>query len=219
MRADLHIHTHYSADSVASPEKIILRARQLGLDAIAVTDHSSGRAWPHMMKFSKKHDFPIICGEEVKIIEGGAIAGEITGLFLTEEIQPAPPMDVIDRIKKQGGLVVIPHPFDFTRHALPDPEKYVKHIHAVEVLNARTSEKNNQKALEFAERFKLAKTGGSDAHSVGEVGKAWTEAKAGDLEDFRKAIQKKKTQAQGGVSSPTVHLISTVAKTKVVGRP
>jgi predicted metal-dependent phosphoesterase TrpH len=37
--ADLHIHSIYSYDGTASVHAILRRARQIGLDVIAITDH------------------------------------------------------------------------------------------------------------------------------------------------------------------------------------
>ena len=37
--ADLHIHTIYSYDGTASVPAVLTRARQMGLDVIAITDH------------------------------------------------------------------------------------------------------------------------------------------------------------------------------------
>ena len=37
--ADLHMHTIYSYDGTASVPRVLARARQIGLDVIAITDH------------------------------------------------------------------------------------------------------------------------------------------------------------------------------------
>lgn len=39
MKADYHMHTHFSPDSVAKPEAMIERAIQLGMKTICITDH------------------------------------------------------------------------------------------------------------------------------------------------------------------------------------
>ncbi|MFH1294341.1 MAG: PHP domain-containing protein [Candidatus Aenigmatarchaeota archaeon] len=218
MKADLHIHTRYSFDSIVRPENAILRARKIGMDAIAVTEHNNIDSWKTMQELSKKYDFPVILGEEIKTFIDGQRTGEVTGLFLNAKIKSSDPMDVIDEIRSQGGLVVIPHPFDHARQALQSPEKYVKKIHGIEVLNSRTKKENNEKALAFAEKYGLARIGGSDSHSTREIGRAWTEATATTLEEFRKVIEKGKTKAFGRTSGMWVKTISTVAKTGLIGR-
>lgn len=219
MKVDLHVHTNYSFDSIIDPENAIKRAQEVGLDAIAITEHDTNASWPVLKKLSKKHDFPVILGEEIKTRKSGNSTGEIIGLFLEKRINATDPMEVIDEIKSQGGIVLIPHPFDYRRQALVQPENYAEKTHAAEVINSRTNAASNERAAEFAKRFGLAPTGGSDAHSVGEIGRAYTEAKAGNLEAFRKALEKRRTQAVGGTSSPLVRVYSTVAKTGLVGRP
>src|SRR5207237_10559393 len=41
MRLDLHNHTQHSPDSRVSPADLVARARQVGLDGTAITDHNS----------------------------------------------------------------------------------------------------------------------------------------------------------------------------------
>ena len=45
MRADLHLHSHYS-DGSESPATVVERAHAGGLDLIALTDHDSMGGWP-----------------------------------------------------------------------------------------------------------------------------------------------------------------------------
>jgi len=209
-RADLHLHTHYSYDSFASPEKIFLRAKSVGLSAVAVTDHNTVRGWKPMLEASRKHGIPVVLGEEVRVAGGG----EVLGFFLTEAVKSADPSEVIDAIKAQGGIAAIPHPFDSWRQALPRPELFTKRVHVIEALNARTDAEHNAMAAAFAAKHRLGSTGGSDAHSAGEVGTAWTEANATDLDAFRKALQNKSTSAKGGLSPKSVRVFSTLAKVR-----
>jgi len=211
-RADLHVHTHYSYDSFASPERIFLKAKRAGLSAVAVTDHNTTRGWKPMLEASKRNGIPVILGEEIRVAVHGIDSGEILGLFLNAQVRKSEPMDVMDEIRSQGGLIVFPHPFDTLRQSIVSPERYARRAHAAETLNARTDAATNAKAAAFAERFRLAKTGGSDAHSAMEVGTAWTEADAADVEGFRKAMERAKTRTGGVTSSPFVHAFSTLAK-------
>ena len=81
MKADLHVHTSASRDSALSPRTLIKTAKKVGLDAIAVTDHDTGRSWKRVLK--EAGDFPVILGEEMKARVNGKNAGEIIGLFLS----------------------------------------------------------------------------------------------------------------------------------------
>ena len=108
MRLDLHIHTRYSKDSTAPIPKIIDRCRKNGLGPIAITDHDTIQG---AMEVERLAPFQVIIGEEIK-----STAGAIIGLFL---LRPVPsglsPIETVEQIKDQGGLVLIPHPFDRVR--------------------------------------------------------------------------------------------------------
>lgn len=193
MRIDMHLHTWYSPDGVSPPEKIIQtvrKKREQGLlDGIAVTDHNMVKAWKHF----KNVDFPVVFGEEVKSTQG-----DILCLFLNEEIKSREPGEVIDEVHGQGGLAVFPHPFDIYRTNFKIPQEFVKSIDGIEVFNSRMkTPSGNTQALEFAKKHSLPMTGGSDAHIRFSIGNAYTEGEAGDLDEFRKALEEGKTRGLG----------------------
>jgi hypothetical protein len=55
-------------------------------------------------------------------------------------------------------------------------------------------------------------TGGSDAHSKYEIGKCYTYANADSLEEFRKALVKGKTRAEGRKANLFYHAFSVLSK-------
>ncbi|MBC7261726.1 MAG: PHP domain-containing protein, partial [Chloroflexi bacterium] len=117
IKVDLHIHTCYSPDSLTSLEAVIAAALERGLGALAITDHN---AIEGALALQRMAPFPVIVGEEILTAEG-----DIIGLFLQELIPPKlTPAQTIARIREQGGVVYIPHPFDFRRSALPEPVLY-----------------------------------------------------------------------------------------------
>ena len=151
----------------------------------------------------------VIVGEEVRTAEG-----EILGLFLTEDV----PRDLlagetIARIKDQGGLVGVPHPFDPARSALHAAalSQLAGQIDFIEGLNARIIfGTHNKQAQEFAREHDLPVSAASDAHSPGEVGRAFVQMPAFDgpgafLESLRQG------RLCGRLSSPLVHMISRYA--------
>ena len=214
MKVDLHSHTNYSFDATCPPEKYVKTAKQRGLNSIAITDHNTTRGWKKTIEAGKKYGLPIIKGEEIRLLSGREKIGEFIGIFLNEEIKPGNPLDVIDEIRRQGGLILIPHPFDPHRE-FKGLGVFIKLVDGIEVFNSRViKDSENQKALEFARKHKLAQIGGSDAHSCMEIGNAYTHADTESLEGFRKALKKKKTRAFGRRSGIWVHAISTLAKIK-----
>ncbi len=83
IRADLHNHSYYSPDSIASPEQLLRRAKARRIDVLAVTDHDTTRGGLVAQELAAK-SFPelrVIVGEEVRTRDG-----EILGLFLSEEV-------------------------------------------------------------------------------------------------------------------------------------
>lgn len=174
LRADIHVHTSFSRDASASPQEIVARCLKVGLNCIAVTDHGSiGGA----LEVKRLAPFTVIVGEEVK-----TTAGELMGLFLTEQVpRGMAPVDAARVIKAQGGLVVLPHPFDRMRGSLArygglNADGLMPLVDAVEVFNAHAlSDRSNREARELAQARGLPMTVGSDAHSPVELGRTYME--------------------------------------------
>ena len=161
MRFDLHVHSKFSRDCLSEPKHIVSVAKRRGIHGIAITDHDVFR--PFLRTVSK--DVIIIRGSEVK-----TEVGDITGLFLTEGIKSNTSFRVIDEIRDQGGLVVLPHPF--RGHTLPS--KIIEDADAIEGFNARVSSKGNERAIELCLKQKKPMIAGSDAHFTFEIGRGLT---------------------------------------------
>ena len=219
MRIDLHIHTNHSPDSSVKPEELPKLAKRRGLDGVAVTDHSRFSAYKEVKAAAKGSGILVIPGEEIGVKPAGRRVGEIIGLFIEEEIsgKGRTAVEVIDEIRRQGGVVVLPHPFDMLRDVFPEEQlnKIAGRVDAVEVFNSHVLIPSfNAKAKAFAERFKLAETGGSDSHTPWEIGNAWTEAKCEDLEGFRKALLKRRTKAGGSYVLPHMRVAVSLVNLK-----
>ena len=210
LKADLHIHTEYSVDCDTPLEKIVGRCQDLGINCIAIADHGTAEG---ALKMQKIAPFTVIVAEEVMSTQG-----EIMGMFLKETIPSGlTPQETIKRIRAQGGLVNIPHPFERIRgSALRDwaIEEIAGEIDLMEVLNSRSPfPANTEKALAFAEKHGIIKGAGSDAHSIYEIGNAYVEMpEFSDKDEFLKSLALGKIQ--GGRSSMLVHLFSSWAKVK-----
>jgi len=160
---DLHVHSKYSFDSISDPKKIIKVAKKKGLDGVAITDHNTIKGGRKANRINKDSDFSVIVGAEI-----ATELGDIIGLFLNEEIKTRDSVKVIDEIKAQGGLVVLPHPFRGHKNI----EEIAKSVDLIEVFNSRCSFKENKKAEELAKNLKKEVAVGSDAHSLKEIGLA-----------------------------------------------
>jgi glycosyltransferase involved in cell wall biosynthesis len=159
---DLHMHTDHSYDCATPVEVLLAEARARGLGAIAVTDHNeiSGA----LEARAKASGLQVIVGEEVKTAE----QGEVIGLFIEEKIPRGMTLqETIAEIKRQGGLVYVPHPFD-RMHSVPDYEHLlavIDAVDAIEVFNPRIAiSEFNEEAVRFAAKYRIPGGAGSDAH-------------------------------------------------------
>jgi predicted metal-dependent phosphoesterase TrpH len=210
LKADLHIHTEYSTDCSTPLEKIIARCLELDIDCIAIADHGTVEG---ALKMQKIAPFTVIAAEEILTTEG-----EIMGMFLQETIPKGlTPREAVKRIREQGGLVNIPHPFETIRgSALNDRSiaEIVAQIDMMEVLNARSPfPKNSNKAKAFAQEHGIVPGAGSDAHTVMEIGNAYViMPEFSGRDDFLKALSQ--GEIYGQRSGLRVRFYSTWAKVK-----
>lgn len=210
MKIDLHCHSLYSKDSFSPIEKIIKVAKEKNLDGIAITDHDTIDGWEEAKIFAKKYNLFVVLGMEIK-----STKGDILGLFLKEKVKSREPEKVMREIKNQGGIVVIPHPFHCFTKFRDDLTKYLSLIDGIEVFNARQfGNKFNKMAFDFAKKYNLGMVAGSDAHSLGEIGNAFTISNSKDLDEFKEAIKKKETQIFGKKSSYLSLVFPFLAKIK-----
>jgi hypothetical protein len=161
---DLHMHTDHSYDCETPVEVLLAAAKEAGLGAIAVTDHNEISGALEAREKAKGTGVKVIVGEEVKTAE----QGEVIGLFIEEKIPRGLSMaETVAEIKRQGGLVYVPHPFD-RMHAVPDYEHLpamLDEIDAIEVFNPRVAiGAFNEEAVRFAAKYRIVAGAGSDSH-------------------------------------------------------
>jgi glycosyltransferase involved in cell wall biosynthesis len=159
---DLHMHTDHSYDCATPVEVLLSVARSRGLGAIAITDHNEVSG---ALEASAKADgIKVIVAEEVKTAD----QGEVIGLFIEEKIPRGMSLqETIAEIKRQGGLVYVPHPFD-RLHSVPDYEHLLDvldEVDAIEIFNPRVAiSEFNEEAVRFAAKYRIPAGAGSDAH-------------------------------------------------------
>jgi predicted metal-dependent phosphoesterase TrpH len=172
LRIDLHVHTAYSYDGFSTPEQLAQTCRRRGITGLAITDHDTIEG---ALVCRKALPFTVIVGEEVS-----TQSGHLIGLFLKKTIPPGRSVtETIARIREQGGLVYLPHPFDRVRssHMSEDELNAVAdQVDMVEVFNSRNLfHAANRQALDFANTTHRLHTAGSDAHIATEVGRSYVE--------------------------------------------
>jgi predicted metal-dependent phosphoesterase TrpH/glycosyltransferase involved in cell wall biosynthesis len=164
IEVDLHMHTDHSNDCATPVDVLLATARDVGLGAIAVTDHNEISGALDARDKAAQYGVKVIVAEEVKT----ANQGEVIGLFLEEKIPRGMTMEeTIAEIRRQGGLVYVPHPFD-RMHSVPDYEHMlaiVSDIDAIEVFNPRIAiPAFNEEAVRFAAKYRIVGGAGTDAH-------------------------------------------------------
>ena len=203
LRADLHVHTCYSLDCGTPLDKIVTRCLQLGINCVAIADHHSIAG---ALKLKESAPFKVIVAEEVM-----TPLGELMGLFLTKEIpRGLSAQETITRIKSQGGLVNIPHPFGHLPWQSDKllSQEILSQVDLIEVFNSRIPSPNSYvKALELASKYGLPTSAGSDAHTIREIGRAYVEMpEFNGPEDFLDCLAQGKIFGQK--SSSLFHLVS-----------
>jgi predicted metal-dependent phosphoesterase TrpH len=174
---DLHCHTRGSFDSLTDPISAVRTAASRGLTHLAITDHenidAAQRARDAVARDARLDDITVIVGEEVRTLDGDLVC-----LFLEQAIpRGLPAVETIARVRDQGGLVGIPHPFDRFRGSLFRDavlEGITEQVDWVEGHNGRIIGSGNERARAFAHEHGLPAIAASDAHSQVEIGVAYT---------------------------------------------
>ena len=181
LKVDMHMHSERSPDSRMRAAVQARRIREVGLDVACATDHNTIEGGLRLREAAD--GFRVIVGSEILSRDG-----EIIGLFLERDVpRGLSAEETIARIREQGGVVSIPHPFSrnrlnrIRRLAL---DRVRSSVDAIEVFNAREAfTGDNLRAARYAEEHGIAGAVGSDSHRPSEIGAAWLE-----MDDFSDAV-------------------------------
>jgi predicted metal-dependent phosphoesterase TrpH len=203
-RIDFHVHTNRSPEGIHSLVEIIARAKRVGLDGIAITDHNRLLTREVAAKLSKIHDFLVIGG-----IEGGDLVRHRTGdnnahkHWIALNIDHVPRGDgmgeLAENVRDEGGLSIAPHPYAMNGFRDYDTLRF----DAVESLNGtRRKEEVDVKAAKG-----LGRVGGTDAHAKYMLGHTWTDvySSSGSLESILENVRKGNCTPRG--SGIPLHVI------------
>ena len=194
-RVDFHCHTKYSKCSNLEPETILKLCRKRGIQGIMICDHDTVKgAMAFKSILSPNEELIFIPGIEVLTNRG-----EIIGAWIEEELSTFDFPHVAEEIREKGGMVIAPHPYDKYRgKRFRLTETDLPYIDAIEVFNSRcVFPRANKKAAQFAEKYSLMQTAGSDAHFAPEVGKSWISFNGSTTEEFQQALKKGDTTITG----------------------
>jgi hypothetical protein len=196
LEVDLHTHSFYSPDSRGKIEAMVKRALDVGLGAIAITDHDS---WEGARAASKiaPPNLLIVPGAELKTDKGDLVA-----LFVEEEIRSFSFEEAVDKIHAQAGIAIVPHPGEsrkVTKEAIAIADGY-------EAFNATLSAKDNQRSIDLASGLNKPGIAVSDAHLVMEIGNGRIQVPdCTSLAELREVVLKNPIITKMVRSNPLIH--------------
>jgi len=179
-RIDLHVHTEASPDGRCSLKEFDRAAVKVGLRGFAVTDHNTTAAVKHIRDCRTL----VIPGIEVSCHEGHVVV-----LGVSTDLPRMSVSELVERASELGGLVIAVHPYRAVT-GIGEEAVVSNDFDALEAVNARTWDAKNRKALALARRLRMPATGGSDAHTLEELGAGYTEVEGDSVDDVLENIRK-----------------------------
>lgn len=169
VRFDPHVHTDASHDATGSVEEVLARCEEGSLDAVAITDHDTAVAARRALEVADRYDVVVVPGAEIS-----TAAGHLLALGVERDPPVGRPFAAtVEWVRERGGLAIVPHPFQRSRHGVP--ERVIEDCDGIEVHNAwAVTGVRNRRAAAFARREGHPALGASDAHSPATVATAHT---------------------------------------------
>lgn len=194
MRFDMHCHTKEgSLDGKVPIEEYVAILKGKGFDGMLVSDHDSYkgyREWERVHGGSSRGDFVVLKGVEYDTIDAGhilVIMPEGARLKILE-LRGLPVLFLIEIVHRNGGILGPAHPCGEKYLSITNTRRHRNQLAVMdqfdflEGFNACESHESNARAMEIADKYRMAVFGGSDAHKADCVGLGFT--------DFRGRIRR-----------------------------
>ena len=207
MEIDLHIHTNrYSGCSNLDPLALVRRARRIGLDGIALTEH--GIRWSDediaaLRSLAKEERLLILPGEEAACYDrSGRFQGEFLVFGYPRSLGSSRSIeDLSAMVHGDGGVVVAAHPFKKRKggggfygagYGVYDYSQ-----DGLETVHPSYDAESASLAREAEKSLKIAGIGSSDAHDLRSVGLCRTRFfdPLTDLASLCRAIRERRLEA------------------------
>lgn len=187
---NFHLHTRCS-DGQLAPEELMQQAVRIGVKGLAITDHHSIEGYRRARQWLDRHREPssphLWTGIEItsRLLDTDV---HLLGYGFDPDYPPLEPYlqrarpegenaqagTVIERLHGAGGLVILAHPFRYRRSARElIPAAVNGGIDGIEAFYTyknprpwRTSQPETDRALEFARKYGLFTTCGTDSHGL-----------------------------------------------------
>ncbi len=169
MKFDLHVHTSISPCSQLSLDDILSQARKKGLQGVCITDHDTMDVRRYINEGIQNNGLCVIFGMEYATQEGDFL---LFGPFERIKLGLSA-ADLLNNVLDKGGVAVSAHPFRFNR---PTSEHLIKNglCTIVEGINGRNHQNENDSVASWENLYGVRQVGGSDAHSLEELGRVAT---------------------------------------------
>lgn len=171
-RTEFHVHTRFSHDSFLGRCALLMMCKIRRIDAVAITDHNEIEGALALKSYLENNGVSVIVGEEIFTSEG-----EIIGLFLKDRVEPGlTPEDTVAEIKRQNGIVYVPHPYDEKRHKTVLShaafERCSNWVDCAEIHNGRNVDlRFSAVQKRICEEMGVLPIVGGDAHCFFEIGR------------------------------------------------
>ena len=214
--ADLHLHTIYSYDGTASLAAVLNRAKQVGLDVIAITDHDEVRGGLKAMELAPNYGVEVIPGSEITTADGDLLA-----LFIKEKVDAGLSLiETVLRVREQGGICIAPHPMaggmgmkSLSGHTILKALRNLKVANTligIETYNGTVIDRiSNHYANILAGQLDVAKVGNSDSHTIDTMGFGVTEFEGHTAADLLIALKNKATKVRRQKEWSTLRILSS----------
>jgi predicted metal-dependent phosphoesterase TrpH len=194
MKFDLHMHTtRHSPDSFMDPFGMVLRAREIGLEGVVITEHDWLWTDEELDELrAAAPDLVILAGVEVSTRQGHFLAYGVKNPFAVGKgIDVA---ELCREMHRQGGAVVAAHPFRWGQRFRDILNRDKPDIDGLELMTSNMDAECRRKAADVFKQRSLAGLGSSDAHHEDVLGFCFTEFEATirDTRDLVEAIRQKR---------------------------
>jgi predicted metal-dependent phosphoesterase TrpH len=169
MLIDMHIHTHFSPCSVIKIPQLLQRARKAGIDGVCITDHNTVASKSAFEKISDNAGLCVIVGIEYTTFQGDfLIFGSVDHIPAKMDAE-----NLLKWVQKEGSVAIAAHPF---RKDRPFDKGILQSLKIVEVLNGRNKPNENELCKDWLQKHGkgIKEIGGSDAHTLEEIGQVVT---------------------------------------------
>lgn len=212
-RADLQIHTAHGDGMGNAAEIFDSIDKNQFLDVIAITDHDdiNGALLAREVHAQKRRSFDLITGIEITTLQGHLLA-----LWVDEPVPSFRNLEeTVATIHRLNGLAIIPHPFSMLTRSIGrrrlernlEISDHIAHVDGIELANPTSFGWDTRKARRLNEQYyRLAATGGSDAHFVELIGSAYTSFPGRTEQELRIAIKNRITEGHLGRKVPLLEI-------------